>query len=452
MLFFALLARRFGPEKLGIFFFLFSLVSVFTVFASFGLNTLTMREVARDKRKAPLFFSNVLLLKVVLSLVSIVFVGLILCFLHYSNEVLKIGLLFSTIIIVNTIIALNDSLFKAFERFEYTAFLKIFYNVLVLFVGFFMLSKGCNLSAIILLMISAAAVSACLGMGILRKKFFRFKPDMNIDFWKSLLREGYPFVFATFTGILYARTDVFMLSKMSGDVAVGVYSAAYKIIGVYSTLPNIFIVSLFPILARKFENSKESLKDIANNAMRYLLLISFPILILSVANSKEIISLLYGSEFKASSIVFQILSIRGFTFFTNTLFGYLLFAANKQKIILKLRLITLTANIILNVLLIPKYSYIGASVATSISAMCFLGLCYLFVIKSVYKMNLIFLGIKPFVSGALMLLSLLFIKTGGGLIFDIPIAILVYFSSVIVFGGFNKSDLQMLKHIFVSAG
>lgn len=445
MIFFVLIARKFGAKELGTFHFLFILTGFFSVFATLGLDTLTIREVARDKTKANLFFSNILALKTLSSAVSIIVMISFLYLFHYTNKEINLGILFSLMIFFTVSISLNDSIFQAFEHFEYSGLIAIMNNVFVLFSGLLLLHLNCKLWHLIVLIISGSAISNFIGWAVLSRRFCKIGFKINLNFWKYLFIEGSPFIFAAYLGVLYSNIDVVMLSKMSTSIAVGYYGAAYKIINAYIMLPGIFVAALFPILSRTFIDSKNSLQEISNRALRYLLIIAFPIVIFSIVDAKKIIFFLYGQQFENSILAFQILSIRGFTFFINTLLGYILFSVNKQKLYLKLTVFALMTNIVLNALLIPKYSYIGASLATAISAIFSFGLHYFFVSKNVCQIKVISSSVKPLLSMIFAVILLLLLRTG--FLWDILIVLIVYSGCLIGLGGLGKDDYRMFRRI-----
>ena len=63
------------------------------------------------------------------------------------------------------------------------------------------------------------------------------------------------------------------------------------------------------------------------------------------------------------------------------MFAYTLIASNNQKMDLQVNVIGMVCNVGLNLLLIPKFSYLGAGIATLISICIFLVLQYFFIEK-----------------------------------------------------------------------
>ncbi|HHO76830.1 MAG TPA: flippase, partial [Deltaproteobacteria bacterium] len=291
---FVLIARYLGPEQLGIFSFLYAIISILTVFSNLGLDTLIIRDIARENDKAPSFFSNIFILKIIMSLISMFVLVGILHWMNYTEIVVRLGALFSMIIVLKAVLSLNDAFFEAFERFEFMGALKILYSLMVVGIIWICLQFIVNLFGIVLVMILASSLCVILGWILLQRRMFPIKISINPDKWKSLLKEAYPFVFASFMGVMYAKTDILMLSKMVGNDAVGVYSAAYKIVNAYGIFPSILVMALFPLLSRRYKEAEGSIDKISNHMMRFLLIIGVPMVIFCTMESEKIIYLLYG--------------------------------------------------------------------------------------------------------------------------------------------------------------
>ena len=80
-----------------------------------------------------------------------------------------------------------------------------------------------------------------------------------------------------------------------------------------------------------------------------------------------ILTLIYSAEFEPGIVTFKILSFTLFTTFINTPLSYLLLAKNRQNDYLKIVMAGAILNLVLNILLIPKYSLLGAAIATVVT-------------------------------------------------------------------------------------
>ncbi|GAH77596.1 unnamed protein product, partial [marine sediment metagenome] len=107
-----------------------------------------------------------------------------------------------------------------------------------------------------------------------------------------------------------------------------------------------------------------------------MFIISFPLLICGIILSSNIINTLFGKEFQNSIVALQILSLGIVFVFQIWLFHTILNSIDKQKLVMYIGLAGLVVNIILNSLLIPKYSFKGAAATTVLSESVVFTICY----------------------------------------------------------------------------
>ncbi len=87
-------------------------------------------------------------------------------------------------------------------------------------------------------------------------------------------------------------------------------------------------------------------------------------MLLLLAFAGPIVRLLYGAEYAHSAAVLRLLAVAVFLIFVDTANTMLLYSGDELGKVLVLSLGTTAANVLLNLILIPRYSYNGAAVAT----------------------------------------------------------------------------------------
>jgi O-antigen/teichoic acid export membrane protein len=119
-----------------------------------------------------------------------------------------------------------------------------------------------------------------------------------------------------------------------------------------------------------------------DKSIKYSTILLLPLGLLICFFGKEIILLLYGKEYIYALLPAYILLaarvIRGSMIVP---IGGSLSAAGKPNLVLRFTLISAIADILLNILLIPKYGIIGAAIATTSSLLLDTGLSLFFTIK-----------------------------------------------------------------------
>ena len=449
-------ARYLGPAGFGILSFGLAFTGIFAVFGDLGLQPLTVREVARDKSLAPKYLTNISLMKIFL--VSVTF-GLI-CFtinlLGYSETTIKVVYLLGLYIVLQAYIQMFYSIFQAYERMEYQSLGQIL-NAFLILSGVLVAIK-CGFRVITFAALFPLASMVVLGYNfvVLKGKFFDLfsawssqKIKIDWSFWKSTIKEALPFGLTGIFVTIYYWIDTVMLSLMKGNEVVGWYNAAYRIVLVLIVILSLYITAIYPVMSKFFKSSEEDLKFIFERSIKYMLLINIPIVVGTTLLADRIILLIFDSQYIPSIITLQILVWSCLFASIGAIFGYLLNSINKQTTLTKIVGCGMILNIILNTLLIPNYSYIGASIATNITR--FFVILIEFIILSKIGFNLpnrVFLNwILKLITPSLAMA--IFIKYFRNIHFLLLIVLsaLLYFVTLYLVKGFDKDDLSLTKRL-----
>jgi len=160
----------------------------------------------------------------------------------------------------------------------------------------------------------------------------------------------------------------------------------------------------------------------------------------------RIILTVFQQGFAPSIIVLQVLIWMVPIGFLTQMFGTVLSSINRQDLAAKIVLAYTIINVILNLIVIPRYGYVGASLVNVItSLMAFIPL-FISLSKLVCRISIPRLIFRPVVASGLMALFLFF-SAGLSLWLLIPIAAIIYFGILILLGAFSKEDLNLFKEI-----
>jgi O-antigen/teichoic acid export membrane protein len=248
-----------------------------------------------------------------------------------------------------------------------------------------------------------------------------------------------------------------LLSVLAGDKYVGLYQIAFKIIFALQFLPMAFIASLYPAFADYWSKNRKQLVITFERAMNYLVIISLPISAGIITLADKII-VVFRSEYLAAVLPLQIIIAALLFNFINFPIGSLLNACDRQKINTINMGITVTASILLNLLLIPYFqsAYNNGAIGASITVvatnflMVLLGMRVVPQIIKVRPKKIIIPFIKVLVSVALMAALVLFLKPILNIFFIIFLAAITYFAVLFVLGGFRKEDVVSIYKSFIN--
>ena len=377
-------ARYLGVAGFGILALALSLTGLFGVFTDLGLTTLTTREVSRDKSLASKYIGNTTIIKVIYAFLTFGLIALVVYIIGYPKEVKTVVYLITLAVILSAFTGIFNSIFQAFQKMEYMS-LNIILNAILMITGILIvIHLGLGIIALSSVYLISSALVLVVTLITYSWKFFIPKIDLDLKFWKPTIKEASFFGVSNILVVIYFYIDSLMLSVMVGYSAVGIYNAPYKLIVVLLFIPGIFVTSIFPLMSKHFESSKNLLKIEYEKSVKYLFAIAVFIFVYGFSFADKIILTIYGTAYIPSIAALQVLIFVVPLIFITNLFGNLLGAINRQRILIIITGISALFNVILNFILIPKFSYIGASFATVVTE------CLVFTFYDILHLQILF--------------------------------------------------------------
>jgi O-antigen/teichoic acid export membrane protein len=438
------ISRHLGDVGLGKYSFAFSFVALFLLLADFGLPTLITKEVARNSKLSQLHLSKTFTLKFLLNLLTLLVTLIAIAVLRKDTETIMLVILASIAMFFYNFAGVFRSIFQASELMKYEVISKIAERSVAAVFGIYLLMKGYGVFALFIVLIASNAVYYLIMHILISKKFSKVRLSIDAAYWKRAIKQSLPFWLTLIFVSIYFRIDTIMLGFMKGYAATGLYNAAYKIIEVFIKIPFLLIIAVFPAMTKLYNVSAEKTKMIYEKSYYYMLVLAVPVSAGLIIFSDKIIIAVYGSQFVDSIIALQILSISLFFAFINYLMGYLLNSIDKQKLFTLTTGISTGFNIILNLFLIPRYSYIGAGIATVISEIINFGMLYYFTHKNRFGVNIFKLCAKPLIATLMMIFILRYFSNFSIITISI-LGALIYFLCMLLLKGLGKEEFELVK-------
>jgi len=442
------IARYLGDSGLGKYSFVFAYVGLFSLFSDLGLSYFMVREVSRHKEKIQDYFGNILSLKLILGILTIVAALIIILFIDNSKETVIGVLIISFATLFLNFNTLFGALFQTFEKMEYISWMVILERVITVSLGIYTLLHLSTITTLFLVFLASYFTIFCFSYILAIKKITPFSFKFDVGFWKDLIKHSLPFWFTNLFIAIYFRIDAVMLSIMTNYEIVGWYSAAYKSLDALYFIPGSVIVAMFPVMSRLHITNKAVLKEVYEKAFYYLLLIALPIGIGTTLLAERIVLFVYKEKFINSVPALQILIWAEVIIFVSYLAGYLLNSINKEKLFTYTAGFGALLNIILNLFLIYYFSYIGAAIATVITELTIFVTLFYFATKYGYKINVFKIVIKPLIAAMVMTFAIFFLSSLH-ILAIIIISALIYFSVLFLIRGVGKEEVDLIKLIII---
>ena len=364
----AWVARYLGPSQFGTFSYLLATIGIFTPFATLGLESMVVKELVDSPQRTASIMSTAFTLRLLAGLVSFAICICVFYFLKRNEpSVFYVGCILALTLLSQALVSIE---------LYYQAQVASKVAVIAQSIAYILM----NLCKVVLILTEAELMAFAivttleitlggLFMALSYKKITKQRLTFSIDviLARRLLQKGWPLIFSGFMIMIYMRIDQIMLSEMVNDYEVGTYSAALKLSEIWYIIPAIICNSFFPSIIEAKKLSQKNYFRRIQKLFDILFFISLLIAVFVTLFSSLIIDVLYGDQYKNAAII---LSIHIWT----AVFVFLGVGSSNFFIIENLQIKGLTRtvlgavlNIILNLILIPKFLAVGAAVATLIS-------------------------------------------------------------------------------------
>jgi O-antigen/teichoic acid export membrane protein len=232
---------------------------------------------------------------------------------------------------------------------------------------------------------------------------------------------------------------------------VGFYGAAIRLMNMGKLGLSCYVVAIQPVIFKLYKSSKIGFAKICEESNRYLLILLVPIALGTTLLSDRFVLLVFKSEFLpagyALGIIIWVLVFSS----ENLIFANALVASNNQKINLIGNIISMISNICLNLLLIPKLGFIGASIASVLSSIVLFIFQYHYISKYLFKVNIFNQFKKPFVAAAFMGAGIMLFREMN-LLFVILFSTIIYFTILVLLNTFTNKDMGLLRELVKGEG
>lgn len=195
---------------------------------------------------------------------------------------------------------------------------------------------------------------------LIKKELPAFHFSFDFKRWKHIFKNLYVFVLISFFAGLYSRLDVFLLKMIKGDAEVGIYSAGSKFLEALLFMALSYNVTAAPILARLTKNTEMLRKKITKDVI-FLSFIGFGTAIILSLFSPFFLTYILKKNYLLSIPVLRIVIFALPFILLNSVWLNTLYVLKKSYLAIFVFLSQTIVNLTLNLIFIPRYSYIASS-------------------------------------------------------------------------------------------
>ena len=360
-LYFIFLARILGVRGFGVYTFTTAFIYNFVPVADFGVERLVMRDISRQPKEARYYLSRLLPLRVFLAIFAFVLAVILGLVLHQPWKQILYLAIFGLALVPYNLTLLFASFLNSREKMGYLAGANIGLVLLTAFFGitFGYLERGLSY----ILLAYPLANLLILGVFLINGKSWGVPFGWIIDwqFWKKSLSQSWVFAFFLIVAVFYLRLTTILVNLIKGPEATGFYSSAFKFVEAMILIPQSLALALFPLSSKLMVENKGQLRGVYGKGLAVLFLASLPFSLGLIFGANLIIKFSYGVNYLAARPVFAVLGVGLIFFFVNALAGNVIQNSKEVRKFLPFAIVNFLITLLFALILIPRYSIVGAA-------------------------------------------------------------------------------------------
>lgn len=458
-------ARLLGPDQYGLLMLGWSTVSILGIVAYLGFRDGIIRYVPRadtDAAKRGIFvtaLSITLPWSIILALIVFFAVKPLATIVFSDPAVAPIIRIFAVLLPFVTLQRLSASLFRGYKRARERVLIENIINpglrtiliVAAILAGFTAVGAAAAwvLAMVVTAIFAIFFVYRLTPIGTVKTGRFRHR---------ELLLFSAPLMLSGVMGIVLNFGDNFLIGAFIGTTGVGTYDSAYMIGSLVTTGLTAFAYMFLPIFSELHAaGDTQQMSDLYRTSTKWAISITVPVYLTFALYPGSTLVLIFGPQYAAGSTVLAVIATG---FFVNVVVGLCvqaLVSIGATRFILRTNIVAAVANLLLNVLLIPRFGIVGAAIA---SALTQVGYNCLYTYKLYRETDITPLPpriILPVVVTAAVAVTIRILGgafRGSGWLLPVFAAVIAgcYLGLYIALGGVSEADIELLKSVEEKSG
>jgi len=360
-------ARFLGPEQFGTLSYAQAFVGLFGSVATLGMDGIVIKHLVKDEGKRDQLLGTAFTLKllsamVVLAIIAIIAVNTS----NDNNDIVLITIIASALLFQS--LNVIDFYFQSKVLSRKIVKVNLISQLVVSSIRMSLILTNAPLISFAYVILLDAIILAVGYIYVYKHNNLSFRQwNFNKLTASEILKYSWPLALSGIVVSIYMKIDQIMIKEMLGKLSVGHYAAAIKISEAWYFVPIVINSSLFPAIINAKKRSRKEFYKRLKILYSFMLFSAVAISIPTTLYSKYIINLLYKEQYDQASTVLMFHIWAGVLVSLGVVTSSIVIANNKQNNALISTSIGAVSNIILNLIMIPRYGIIGAAFATILS-------------------------------------------------------------------------------------
>ncbi len=359
-----------GASSYGLYAALFNFSFLFNILLDVGITNFNNRNISQHNHLLQKHLSGILALRLVLAFTYCVINILIAYLLGYRDGELWILLiLLFNQALISFILYLRSNL-AGLHLFKIDSTISVLDRLIMILLSGILLwggitDKPFRIEWFVWTQTIAYLITAIFTFLILASRVKKVSLKWDPKFFMVIIKKSYPFAILILLMNFCYRIDSVMLERLleNGAEQAGIYAQAFRLLDAAIMIAYLFSGLLLPMFSQMIKH-KKPIEDLAELSFSFIAVPAILVMSCGVFYSKELMGLLYHAHVEESAQVFMLI-INSFLAISSVyIFGTLLTANGNLKQLNMVALGGMILNVIMNLILIPRYQATGAAIAS----------------------------------------------------------------------------------------
>ena len=447
--------RILGPADAGRYVAAITTAGFFEILSNYGLDILLIRDVSQDKSRANYYLFNTTILRLLAALVASIPILIFMWGTRVTENPLTIEEVAAVLLIMVGMVFSGMSkgvtgLFYVYEEAEIPATMTTATTILKVGLGVIVLLLGYSFVGLAAVSIVVNIITLTVLLFLATRRFSLHGPwRFDAGLQRELIRKGFPLMLIHLLQTIFISIDILLLRLMlsDGEEVVGYYQTAYKWFNALQVIPAFFTLALFPVISREINNSIESARRMYMMSLKLMLLLALPIAAYTTFLAPFLVRLLGGPQYLPEGAIALQIVIWSIPFgWLNSVTNYVLIALGLERLQPRAFALAVGFNIVANLIFIPRFSYIAASVTTIFSEIVLMVIFGHYLRKRMASVNWFELMWRPW-AVTLVMVALMLAVSQAHLVLALLVGLVIYPAGLWALHVFGEDEKRVLAEV-----
>ena len=395
-----------GDNVYGQYLSIFNFTYLFYILLDLGINNFNNRNIAQNANLLDRYFAGIAQVKLFLGILysAVVFVCAYVSGFRSHEQLVLLAWCAANQILLSFILYLRSNV-SGLLMFKTDSLLSVLDRLIAIVVCAFMLWSGVvdrggfRILWFVRAQTFAYTVTFIVALVIVLRQTGKLDFKIDVPFFVSILKDSFPFALLALLMSFYSRLEPILLERMLGDSGfqAGLYGRAYRLFDAANNLAALFGVILLPMFASVIKKG-DDLKGLLSLSANIMIAIAGIGAVMCICYSTDIIEAFYGQQenesyeafayrVQTSSAVLSVLMGSFFAVSMTYIYGTLLTANGSLKQLNIMAATGVVVNVLLNVLLIPRFKAVGAAFS-SLSVQMLMAVIQFVLVHKILKLKI----------------------------------------------------------------